>query len=130
MPRDLWTRLLAGAPHLAPPWIWLCLVVAFAVAESTQLHVELRRQTVSLSLSELPLVLGLFLVDPVTLLLVRLTGSLVVAGWRRSRAFKTAFNTVLFGLEVALAVTLFEVVRGETLSARQAWFAVRPSPSC
>ncbi|CAA9357040.1 MAG: diguanylate cyclase/phosphodiesterase (GGDEF & EAL domains) with PAS/PAC sensor(s) [uncultured Frankineae bacterium] len=102
---------------------WACLLVAFVVAESTQLHVELRRQTVSLSLSELPLVLGLFLVDPLALLLVRLGGSLLVAAWRRPRLFKTAFNTVLFTLEVALAVSLFSLVRGASDGGPQAWAA-------
>ena len=114
---------LLGGPGVVPAWTLLALVAAFAVAESTQLHVELRRQTVSLSLSELPLVLGLFLVDPVSLLLARLTGSLLVATWRRSAAFKTAFNTVLFTLEVALAVVLFAPLSGHATTGPQAWAA-------
>ena len=119
-----------GGPDVGSPWTWLCLAVAFGVAESTQLHVELRRQTVSLSLSELPLVLGLFLVDPVALVLVRLSGSLLVAAWRRSRAFKTAFNTILFCLEVALAVVLFDGVRDGALAGPQAWFAAYAATVC
>jgi len=82
------------------------LAAAFVVTESTQIHVELNRQTVSLSLSELPLVVGLFLVDPVPLLVARLGGALLVAVARRTAPYKAAFNTALFTLEVGALVTL------------------------
>jgi hypothetical protein len=68
----------------ALPWALPVLVVLVVLAESAQVHVEIRRQTVSLSLSELPLVLGLFLLDPLPLLLARVVGGLLVTG-RRGR---------------------------------------------
>jgi diguanylate cyclase (GGDEF)-like protein len=95
----------------------------FAVAESTQLHVEVRRQTVSLSLSEFPLVLGLFLTDPATLLLTRVAAGLLLAGWRRAPLYKTGFNAAIFLLEVGLAAVLFDAVRGTDELGPQAWAA-------
>ena len=109
---------------------WATLLIAFVVAESTQLHVELRRQTVSLSLSELPLVLGLFLVDPLPLLLLRLTGGLLVAAWRRPRLYKTAFNTALFSVEVVLAVALFGLVGDGATGGPRAWAAAYVATVC
>jgi diguanylate cyclase (GGDEF)-like protein len=104
----LWLGLLP-IETAAGSAFWLAVAVltaAFVVTESTQIHVELNRQTVSLSLSELPLVVGLFLVDPVALLLARLTGALLVAVGRRTAPYKAGFNTALFTLEVGALVTL------------------------
>ncbi len=105
------------------PWALPLLVAAFALAESTQLHVEVRRSTVSLSLSEFPFVLALFLVDPGLLLLARLGGWLLVALWRRTRAFKAVFNLALFCVEVGLAVVLLTALRGSAEFGPQAWAA-------
>ena len=71
--------LLAGATwvaadlmHTGPAgqhwWVAVVLFAAFLVAEATTLHVEVRRQTDTISLSEIPLVIGLFVLDPGTLL--------------------------------------------------------------
>src|SRR3982751_6268687 len=54
-----------------PAW---ALVVMFAITEAVVLHVQLRRETQAISLSEIPLVLALLFVAPVTLLWTRLVG--------------------------------------------------------
>ncbi len=96
-------------------WVAVTLLtVGFAIAETTQIHVELNRQTVSLSLSELPLVVGLFLAAPLPLLVGRLAGALVVALGRRTVSYKATFNAALYSLEVAALVTVAgEVDAGE-----------------
>ena len=112
----------AVAGH-ALTWTLPVLVVLVVLAEIAQVHVEIRRQTVSLSLSELPLVLGLFLLDPLPLLLVRVVGGLLATSRRRPPAYKTAFNTALFGMEVTVASAVFAAVRGTALGGPQAWAA-------
>jgi len=106
---------LIGAPYAqdaayllrpAPPW-WL-LTLAFAATEACVLHVQVRRETRSISLSEIPLVLGLFLSAPLTLLVGRLLGTTVaLVAVRRQPALKVLFNLALAGTETALAVAVF-----------------------
>ena len=107
----------------ALPWALPGLVLLFVLAETAQVHVEIRRQTVSLSLSELPLVLGLFLLDPVPLLVARMVGGLLATSRRRPAGYKTAFNAAMFGMEVTVASAVFAAVRGDAVAGPQAWAA-------
>src|SRR6185312_780360 len=73
-------------------------------------QLRLRREAFSLSLSEAPLVIGLFLARPIELLAGRVIGSaLVFVAYRRQRPMKAGFNTALVAAGTAVAVTL---VRG------------------
>ena len=62
----------------------LAVLTVYVLAESSQIHVEVRQHTLSVSVSDLPLVLGLFLLDPWWLLFARLVsaGFVFVAGRR------------------------------------------------
>ena len=89
----------------------LAVLAIFVAAESSQLHVEMRQHTLSASASDLPLVLGLFLLDPWWLLFARITaGVLVFVATRRSPA-KSVFNLCLFTAEVGLGAALFEALQ-------------------
>ena len=58
---------------------------------------QVRRETRTVSLSEIPLVIGLFLASPLSLVVGRLVGSAaVLIFYRRSPPLKTAFNLALF----------------------------------
>ena len=119
-----WALVPAGSMAAgALPWAVPGLVLLFVLAETAQVHVEIRRQTLSLSLSELPLVLGLFLLDPLPLLLARMAGGLLATSRRRPPAYKTAFNAAMFGMEVTVASVVFDVVRGGALEGPRAWAA-------
>ncbi len=89
---------------------WWHFVIAFAVAEWAVAHVEIRRQTHTISFSETVLVVGLLLVDPVGMVLGRVAGAIVALGLRRQEFRKFSFNTALFGSEAALAAFLFHGV--------------------
>jgi len=121
----LWWRVASSLPLWGGRWTWaLALTVSFAVTESAQLHVEFRRQTLSLSLSEIPLVLGLFLVGPLPLLLCRLVGTLLIARRRRTALFKVCFNVLVFTGDVAMVVLLFHALAGRHPSiGPQVWLA-------
>ena len=81
------------------------LAVGFLLTEAVQLHVELRGQALSLSLSEIPLVVGLFLVPPAGLLACRLLGLVAVALWLRSRQVWLQFIRRVIVLAAAGVVT-------------------------
>jgi hypothetical protein len=59
--------------HLPLPW-WV-IAASFFVVEATALHIEIRRETHTLSLSGIPLLLGLLSLPPLALLLARLAGN-------------------------------------------------------
>jgi len=121
----LWWWVAETLPLWGGRWTWaLALVVSFAATESAQLHVEFRRQTLSLSLSEIPLVLGLFLVGPVPLLLCTLAGTLLIAGRRRTALYRVWFNVLIFTSHVAMVVLLFHALAGlRPRTGPQVWVA-------
>jgi hypothetical protein len=105
----------------------LGLAVVFLAAESTQLHLEFRRQTHSISASELPLVFGLFVVAPGTLLSVRIAAGALVMIARRRPPIKIYFNLCLMAAETTLAVvTMRTVLAGRPIEVTDAysWLAV------
>ncbi|HET9654095.1 MAG TPA: EAL domain-containing protein [Kineosporiaceae bacterium] len=108
---------LATLPLL--PW-WL-LAGLFAVAEVA----VVRREPRTVSLVEIPLVVGLFLARPGDLIIARLVGTAAVfLLLRRQPLLKAAFNVALFlgGSATALAVFVLTVTPGEALRART-WLA-------
>ncbi|MGZ8761587.1 MAG: putative bifunctional diguanylate cyclase/phosphodiesterase [Aeromicrobium sp.] len=99
--------LVAAVPivSLAPPaqlaftipgWI---LAAGFFLAEAKVIHLHIGRSAHSFSLSELPVVAGLFLVAPWVFIVARLIGSgLGLFIGRRQRSVKLVFNLAQFGL--------------------------------
>ncbi len=85
----------------------LIICVLFVVTESSQIHVAIRSQTFSVSISELPLVLGLFLLPPVWLLVAWVVGAGLVFAHRRTSIAKALFNLGLITMEVGAANLLF-----------------------
>ena len=94
-------ELPAGPPAQAPvalPW-WL-LAAVFYVTETTVIHLHIGRSAHSFSMSEVPLILGLFFLDPGAV--PRRPGSigagLALVISRRQRSVKLAFNLSQFML--------------------------------
>jgi len=118
------TDLNSADPGPSPAWTPLALFAAFLVAEATHLHIEFRRQNNSISLSEIPLVLGLFLVQPLALVIVRFAAVVVVSIRQRRAPVKAAFNLALFSAEVAVASTVFHSVGVYDGADPRSWLAV------
>src|SRR3954453_15486386 len=71
----------------------LAIAVAFAVAEFVVLHIERGKNAFSVSLSELPLIVGLFTVPVSGLVAARVVGgALALAFVRKQPATKLFFN--------------------------------------
>jgi diguanylate cyclase (GGDEF)-like protein len=93
---------------------WLPLPILaglFYLAELTVVHFRFRRDAHSFSLSEVPLVLGLFFAAPWALVPAQLLGATVaLTVHRRQPIIKLAFNLGQFALQSTLAVVVFRYV--------------------
>jgi diguanylate cyclase (GGDEF)-like protein len=104
---------------------WPVLLALFASFEVFVLHVQVRREARTISMSEIPLVLGMFFVAPVTVMAVRVLGAgLVYAVYRRQTPLKVLFNTALNAAETGLALVVFHLAVGGTpMVGTRAWLA-------
>jgi diguanylate cyclase (GGDEF)-like protein len=105
-----WTlvrHLALEAPAVDVPW---GLVAAgFAAAERWAVHIHLRRSTHSLTLAELPLVIGLLFLGPTELVAAGLLGStLAMLLDREIPSFKAFFNSAQFMLGTCAALLALE----------------------
>ena len=121
--------LAAGAVHLTQvrglPELdstihvhWAVLLVAFAVVEIAVVHVHLRKSAQTFSLSEIPLIIGLFFTAPELLVLARVVGAggaLFIH--RRQRSVKLAFNFGAMWFETVMAIVIFRAILGDAPAA-------------
>ena len=85
----------------------------FAAAEKFVVTFPVRRGSHTISLSEIPLVLGLVLLPAPLLVAVRVAGGFAgLAGFRRQRGGKLAFNTALYAVQATAANAVFHLVTG------------------
>jgi diguanylate cyclase (GGDEF)-like protein len=126
-PRQVWvlSAILAAAaatlywfgirflPALPAPIAldWWIVAAGFAIVEVLVVHLKFRRDTHSFSLSEIPLIVGLYFIRPDLLLLALLLGSgAALALHRRQPAVKLVFNLANLAFTTAFAALLFRVV--------------------
>jgi diguanylate cyclase (GGDEF)-like protein len=113
------------APHGSTHLPWIALAAGFALAEIFAFHVQFRGESHSITLNEIVLVVGLFVVSAGTLLAVQLVGVvLALAIVRRQPARKLFFNVAQFALTTAVALAVFQGVEADAspISPRS-WFA-------
>ena len=109
-----------------PSLVLVLLVLGFAFAELAVVYLPIGRNAHSLTLNEIPLVVGLFVLPPTHFVAARLIGAVVPLAWRNRRSLrKLAFNLAQYALEAATVVLLFQFVLGDAppLSPR-GWLAV------
>ena len=99
--------------------IVVAISLLYVIAEAGQFHVEVRHQTHSVMVTDLPLVLGLFLLPPAWVVAARLVAALVTFAMRRPAAVKIVFNLGLYTFEVGLgALVLTLLGAGDGLAPR------------
>ncbi len=91
---------------------WWMIAIGFAIAEIFVVHVQLQKEALSISLSEVPLVLGLFLAAPFELLLGQIVGAGLALLFHRRQysVMKLGFNIGLFALQACIALIVFHAV--------------------
>ncbi|HEX4017013.1 MAG TPA: EAL domain-containing protein [Frankiaceae bacterium] len=125
----LWVPLLRSHPAGSlsagmSAWHGTVLAIGFIVLEGAQAHVEVRRQTFSITLSEAPLVVGLALTSPLVLLLARGLAMVVSEIHHRVVGVKAAVNIALVTIESGVALLLFRALHVEAITHPGAWPAV------
>jgi hypothetical protein len=117
------TGVAVHAAGLDLPW-WL-LTLMFALVEICVLHVQVRREAQTVSLCEIPLVLGLFFTDPGTLVLARVLGPLLVFVLvRRQPTVKVLYNVALLSANMSVALLVFFAIHGGSITTTwTAWAA-------
>jgi diguanylate cyclase (GGDEF)-like protein len=107
--------ILPMAPLPAPFRIeaWL-LAVLFAAVEVFYVQMQFRRESLAFSLSEIPLVLGLFFSRPTDIIVGQLIG-VSVALWfhRRQPLTKLAFNLANLSLAASVGLLVFRTLLGQ-----------------
>jgi diguanylate cyclase (GGDEF)-like protein len=92
----------------------LCVLALMSAAtEGFAINVRVRRGAHSVSLGEIPLVLGLLMASPLTVLIGRMAGG--AAGLvlpRRQRGLKLAFNIAFLGIQATTASVVFGLLAG------------------
>jgi diguanylate cyclase (GGDEF)-like protein len=104
---------------------WWALAAGFAATELFVIHAHVRGSAHSLSLSELPLVLGLLLAEPQDLVLAMIAGPAVVLICTRGQSpVRLFFNLAQFGLTAALAtITLHLIAPAPAVIGPAVWGA-------
>jgi diguanylate cyclase (GGDEF)-like protein len=91
----------------------LLLTIVFAACEQFLVAFPVRRGSHSLSLSEIPLVLGLIALSPGQLALARVAGgALGLVVFRRQAGSRLGFNAALYAVEATVASAVFGAVVG------------------
>jgi signal transduction histidine kinase len=90
---------------------WWSLVIVFYIVEVFVVHLQFKRDAYSFSLSEIPLVLGLFFVGPMGTIGAHMVGAgAALLFHRKQSALKGTFNIVAFGLEAVIASAVFYAI--------------------
>ena len=120
----LWSSPLGSLSAGTATWRGALLALAFIVLEGAQAHIEVRRQTFSITLSEAPLVVGLALTPPLVLLLAHALAMVVAEVQHRVVGVKAAVNIALVTIESGVALTLFRALHVGQITHPGAWPAV------
>ena len=101
-------ELPRGAPRSLPfPVPWPLVALAFFIVEARVVHLHIGRSAHSFSMAEIPILFGLFFLEPMSFIIARmLGGGFALAFVRRQRSVKLAFNLAqfLFGSVVAIGI--------------------------
>ena len=104
--------------------LWPVVIAALTLLLSASaIMVEFRRQSHTLSMTEITIALGLFAVSPVALVAAKAVGQGLDGMRRRLPLYKTLFNVSLAVFQVPVAVLVFRAVVGADASGPRGWLA-------
>ena len=112
------------APDRGVHLSWWALAAGFAVTELCVVHIHLRRSAHSLTLGDIPLVLGLVFAPPADVAVGWVLGAGLVLLLNRGRPVRVAFNLAQFALTASLAASAFHLAGGADATGPALWLAV------
>jgi len=111
------TASLWGLAPIEPgklPFAFIVLTLLFALGEVAVVHFAARSEPYSISFGEAPLMMGLTMASPVTLVAARVTGAAVALVFhRKHRSVRLAFNLSVIAAETALAIVVYRKLLGD-----------------
>ncbi|HEX6498973.1 MAG TPA: bifunctional diguanylate cyclase/phosphodiesterase [Micromonosporaceae bacterium] len=119
--------IVAGARsgQLVSSWqLTLLYLGLFVAAEATVLEFEIRRHAFLVSVTEVPLVLALFYLSPVTIIATRVVAAAIVQSRRGNPAVKLWFNLASFTAATAAAALVVDVFRPLTNVGPRTWLVL------
>jgi diguanylate cyclase (GGDEF)-like protein len=126
----VWVWLLGDYDHAPIVEVsaarWWVIALLFYLAEAYVVHIQFRREAHTISLSEVGLIPGLYILSPGGLLAASLVGAAVaLIVVRRQRIEKLVFNLAQLALTTACAVIVFrEIVALGSPLTEAGWVAV------
>jgi diguanylate cyclase (GGDEF)-like protein len=105
------------------PLVILAFGLLFGLCEATRLQFEIRRHTYLFTVSEVPLVLGLFWLSPLEMLTARIVATLAVWVYQRMPLRKILVNAFVVGAEVAVATYIFQSIGADDPRSVESWVA-------
>jgi diguanylate cyclase (GGDEF)-like protein len=94
--------------------LFLLLAVGFAAAEVAVVYIPIGRSAFTLTLNEIPMVVGLFVLPPTHLVAARILGALIPLIFRtRQSILKLAFNLAHYLLEVTVLIVVWQLALGQ-----------------
>jgi len=121
---------LVSVPALRHAWaepsVWavLALLVGFLLTESVQLDLEVRKQTLSASPTELAIVVGLVEVGGLWTAVARVAALLLVMGVQGSPPAKLVFNSALAVAELSAAVAVLSLLPPLSVDEPVTWLSL------
>lgn len=105
---------------------WPVLIPFVYLAEVTVVHLQFRKDAHTFSMSEIPLVVGLFFTSPIGLIGAQLVGNaLALSLNRRQSPIKLVFNLSQFTVQAALAVITFRsILDGRDPQGPAGWIGI------
>ncbi|GAB2923891.1 EAL domain-containing protein [Micromonospora polyrhachis] len=102
----VWSVVLAlvgGDAEPFGPWVAVLFLGLFVLVEFPVLHIIIRRQGFTITINEIPLILAMFYLPPLTVVLICTVGSLITQVRRRLPAAKLWFNVAKTAAATSLA---------------------------
>ena len=102
------------------------LLVMFCLTEGFAIHVRVRRGGHAMSVTEIPMVIALAVLNPLLVVVARTVGgSAGLAVLRRQRGRKLAFNITLISLQATVAIVVYGALArpGAHLAGPREWLA-------
>jgi diguanylate cyclase (GGDEF)-like protein len=122
--------VLAAVPTLPVTWVtpsfWAvaALFAAFVLTESVQLDLEVGKQTISLSPTEIAVVVGLVEVGGTWTAVTRVAAIVVVMSWQHYPAAKLAFNAALGVAELGAALAVLSLLPPLEITDPVTWLSL------
>ena len=103
------------------PWLVAAFSGFFFLASAARLKIDIHRQAYAVSFSEIPLVLALFYVDPLTLLIARIVGPALAYLYQRSPVQKAVFNVSIAAVAATIAAVIARAVGVASVGDFTSW---------